>query len=522
MGKKQHQSDKLYLTTKEWKDLYGGHKDDKNTQIQRAEFKRLPFSHCALSFVPFKDPVCSPEGVIFDMAAIYPYVRKHKMNPVNGKKMTTKDLIVLHFAKDDDGKFRCPVTYRVFTETSVIVAIRTTGNVYSKDAVDELNLKRNYLKDLLNETPFQRKDIITLQDPNDVEKFNMEKFYHVQFDTKTKAEIAAERKEKESPMYTINKVSGEARVVLDQLKKIELEKQKVIEEQVADKVNAAHYSQGKMAAGFTSTTFEPITNNAAAILADNVVRYSRVTKNGYVQIITNYGPLNLELYCKVAPKACENFIVHCKDGYYNKSRFHRLVPGFVLQGGDPTGTGKGGESIFGEPFEDEISGSYRHDVRGVLSMANKGTNTNKSQFFLTLGEAKNLDGKHTIFGKLVGGMQTLNIIEELGADSKDEPREPVYFIKAEVFFDPFEIAQQEVDKARAALGNGDAQPKDETGEEIAEKSKPKVYRSGVGKYIAPAGKRAAPAVAPMLDPGYEAAPKKKVKPRSTLGDFSSW
>ena len=75
--------------------------------------------------------------------------------------MSIKDLITLTFAKDTDGQFRCPVTYRVFTETSVIVAIKTTGNVYSMEAVDELNLKRNYLKDLLNEVPFQRKDIVS-------------------------------------------------------------------------------------------------------------------------------------------------------------------------------------------------------------------------------------------------------------------------------------------------------------------------------------------------------------------------
>jgi len=520
MGKKQHQSDKLYLTTKEWKDIYGGHKDDKSTRIQRAEFKRLPFTHCALSFVPFKDPVCSPEGVIFEMSAIYPYVKKHGINPVNGKKISVKDLVVLHFSKDSDGKFRCPVTYRVFTETSVIVAIRTTGNVYSMEAVEELNLKRNYLKDLLDETPFQRKDIISLQDPNDIEKFNMEKFYHVQFDTKTKAEIAEEKKLMSTPMYYINKVSGEARSVLDKLKSMEVDSEQKEVEKVADKINAAHYSQGKMAAGFTSTAFDPVTENRAEVLEDNVVRYSRVTKNGYVQIVTNYGPLNLELYCKHAPKACENFIVHCKNGYYNNTRFHRLVPEFILQGGDPTGTGKGGESIFGKPFEDEITGTYKHDKRGVLSMANKGTNTNKSQFFITLAAASHLDGKHTVFGRLVGGMDTLNIIEQIGAEpSSDEPKEPIWFMKAQVFFDPFEVAEAEVQKEREALARGE-KPKNEE-EEEQKKPKMKAYKSGVGKYIPPnptAQKR--PVDLSLL----EGAPvqKKKIAPRSNLSDFSSW
>jgi peptidyl-prolyl cis-trans isomerase-like protein 2 len=521
MGKKQHQSDKLYLTTKEWKDLYGGHKDDKSSKIQRAEFKKLPFTHCALSFVPFKDPVCSPEGIIFEMTAIYPYVKKNGINPVNGNKMSIKDLITLHFAKDNDGAFRCPVTYRIFTETSLIVAIKTTGNVYSMEAIDELNLKRNYLKDLLNEVPFQRKDIITLQDPNDVEKFNMEKFYHVQFDTKTKTEIADEKKAMESPMYYINNVSGEARTVLDKLKTMEKEAERKEETaKIADKINAAHYSQGKMAAGFTSTTFEPVTQNHSAVLEDNIVRYSRVTKNGYVQVITNYGPLNIELYCKIAPKACENFIVHCKNGYYNNTRFHRLVPGFILQGGDPTGTGKGGESIFGKPFEDEISGSYRHDKKGVLSMANKGTNTNRSQFFLTLDKASHLDGKHTIFGRLVGGMETLNIIEQIGTeDSSEEPREPVWFVKAEVFFDPFEIAEAEVQKQRAALQKGETL-KEETEEES--KPKPKTFRAGVGKYINLNANKRPAAKDISIKAGPSGIPKKKPALKTTLNDFSSW
>ncbi|KAH7694918.1 peptidyl-prolyl cis-trans isomerase, partial [Aphelenchoides avenae] len=93
-----------YLTTKEWKESYGGHKDDSSTRIQRAVFKRLPFTHCALSFLPFEDPVCTPEGTIFDIAHITPYLKKHGINPVTGKKMSAKDLIVLKFSRDSDGK----------------------------------------------------------------------------------------------------------------------------------------------------------------------------------------------------------------------------------------------------------------------------------------------------------------------------------------------------------------------------------------------------------------------------------
>jgi len=107
----------------------------------------------------------------------------------------------------------------VFTPSSVVVAIRTTGNVYSKEAVDELNLKRNHLKDLLNDTPFQRKDVIVLQDPNNLDKFNIEKFHHVQYDLKTKTEIEEEKKAMESPLYYLNRINNEAKEALTQLEK---------------------------------------------------------------------------------------------------------------------------------------------------------------------------------------------------------------------------------------------------------------------------------------------------------------
>ncbi|KAI6184054.1 U-box domain-containing protein [Aphelenchoides bicaudatus] len=216
MGKKQHQKDKLYLTTKEWQSI-GGYKDDEDTKKQRAEFKRLPFSHCALIFLPFKVPVCTPAGEIFDKQPILAYIKKYGVNPVTGEELSANELVDLHFSYDSDGNFQCPVTFRTFTHFSVIVAIRTTGNVYSMEAVNELNLKRSHLKDLLDDTPFLRKDIISLQDPNNIEKWNMEKFYHTQFDTKTLAEIAEEKRQMAAPTYFLNKVSSEAKDIMRKL-----------------------------------------------------------------------------------------------------------------------------------------------------------------------------------------------------------------------------------------------------------------------------------------------------------------
>ncbi|VDK48327.1 unnamed protein product [Cylicostephanus goldi] len=255
----------------------------------------------------------------------------------------------------------------------------------------------------------------------------------------------------------------------------------------------------------------PVTKQKAAVLSDETVRYKRVKKNGYVRIITNHGSLNIELqsiflrFCPKAPKTCENFILLCRRGYYNNSKFHRIIKNFMMQGGDPTGTGHGGESAWGKPFDDEFAPGLSHDARGILSMANKGTNTNQSQFFITFRPCKYLDKKHTIFGRVVGGQETLISIEKVETDG-DQPKEPVYFMRAEVFVDPFEEAEAEVQKERASLLSkgmlvlrgrvsfctylpSDAQKEADAKRDAI--AKPKAFSTGVGKYINPQNKRLA-------------------------------
>merc|ERR1719456_1030817 len=109
-----------------------------------------------------------------------------------------------------------------------------------------------------------------------------------------------------------------------------------------------------------------------------------------------------------APRTCRNFFELAKKGYYDNTLFHRIVTDFVIQGGDPTGTGRGGESIYGPTFEDEIHPGLKHTGAGVLSMANAGPNTNSSQFFITLEPAPHLDGKHVVFGRVTEGMDVVN------------------------------------------------------------------------------------------------------------------
>lgn len=139
----------------------------------------------------------------------------------------------------------------------------------------------------------------------------------------------------------------------------------------------------------------------------------------------------------MAQRACWNFITLCSRGYYDNTLFHRLIPGFMVQGGDPTGTGSGGDSAWGYPFKDEFDSRLWHDTRGVLSMANSGSNSNGSQFFITFKDARNLDNKHAVFGRLVGGAATLAQIEAQETDKKDRPLAPITISRAEVISSPY-------------------------------------------------------------------------------------
>jgi cyclophilin family peptidyl-prolyl cis-trans isomerase len=143
---------------------------------------------------------------------------------------------------------------------------------------------------------------------------------------------------------------------------------------------------------------------------------------------TSEGPIELELHSDDAPKTVDNFVKLARDGFYEGVIFHRVIPDFMIQGGDPTGTGTGGP---GYQFEDEIND---HSVeRGALAMANAGPNTNGSQFFIVTVEAAPwLDGKHTVFGRVTSGMDVVDRISGVDRDANDRPREPVTIERVEL------------------------------------------------------------------------------------------
>lgn len=169
-------------------------------------------------------------------------------------------------------------------------------------------------------------------------------------------------------------------------------------------------------------------------------------------IKTNKGDISLQLFDKLAPKTVKNFVELAQDGYYDGVIFHRVIPNFMIQGGDPTGTGRGGKSIYGEQFEDEFSDQL-FNLRGALSMANAGPNTNGSQFFIVTmdevpaqmvgqleaagfpaeiidaykerGGTPWLDNKHTVFGHLIAGEDVAQAIQNVKRDAADKPLEDV-------------------------------------------------------------------------------------------------
>lgn len=464
MGKNRHSKDRMFITATEWKVEYGGKKSS-----HRHGYQPLPFDHCALGLVPFVTPVCTAEGVIFDMENLVPYLIAHKKNPVTGDSMTAKDIIRLNMVKNNDGLWHCPVTFKVFNNNSHVVAIRNTGNVYCFDAVNELNIKAKNFSDLITGEKFSKPDIITLQDPSNAELTALRDINNFKHLTELRDTAAVERTTAstvrhnpttEGIMREIqNKRKAEeaAGVVKKSLTELlrkseedctDIEAIMALRPLTEDVTPGSIMSEQRMGGSLTSTAESVCTADEMRLARPDEVREARyrkmrqLGKKGYVQLQTSLGNVNVELHCDWAPRTCWNFVTLCQRGYFDNTVFHRLVKDFMIQGGDPTGTGTGGESAWGpgKPFRDEFDSRLKHEGRGVLSMANSGENTNKSQFFITFRGARHLDLVHSIFGKVVGGAATLDRIEGVEVGKDEVPKTEIKLLHTEVFVNPIEEA----------------------------------------------------------------------------------
>ncbi|WVN87021.1 peptidyl-prolyl cis-trans isomerase-like 3 [Cryptococcus depauperatus CBS 7841] len=159
-----------------------------------------------------------------------------------------------------------------------------------------------------------------------------------------------------------------------------------------------------------------------------------------VTLHTNLGDIKIEIFCETVPRTAENFLALCASGTYDNTIFHRNIRGFMVQGGDPTGTGKGGMSIYGRAFADEIRQTLKFNARGIVAMANAGPDTNKSQFFITYAKQPSLDGKYSIFGKVIDGLEVLDSMERVPVTPKHRPLEEIKLSNVTIHANP--IANQ--------------------------------------------------------------------------------
>ena len=641
MGKKSASKDRGYMTATEWKTEGGGFKD----RTAGVPFRRLPFNCCAISFLPFEDPVCTDDGTTMDIMHAVPYVQKHRKHPVTGAPLELKDLTKLNFHKNADGEYECPVLNKTFTDSTHIVAVKTSGNVFCYQAIDELNVKPKFWRDLLTDEKFTRKDLITIQDPMNLDGRCLDTFDHVKkgvditsgpggADAADPGDNLNARAMSEDVKRVLAKLGTEDAALALELggggKKAQLERELAAAKQKtnadphdakqegdatrtqsrpprSDKSHllkgpspathpldnvrfrpgshtwntdgddahdaaadaearrrqeemnerfkvAGHHVSVKTRVNDMRTTGAGSTSFTSTVMGSSVVNtrveevvHRNPKKKGYVRLQTSHGDLNIELHCDVAPRTCENFITLCAAGYYDGVSFHRSIKNFMIQGGDPSGTGSGGQCIWGAKFKDELT-HLAHTGRGVLSMANSGPHSNGSQFFVLYKSARHLDGKHSVFGNVVGGMETLAKMERVPTDDKDRPRDPITITGATVFTNPYKEMAEEEDRveeearlreekeARArteALNPGRwwSNPAGEALKEdarlgraapgMAASSGEGGGRGGVGKYMVAAVK--SEKIGRNDDDDAAAPPTKKAKPSSGgYGNFDAW
>lgn len=606
MPKHKHHSDRLYLLQSEYCAEWGGFKK-KNLYLP---FKALPFDCCALSLRPFVDPVCTSNGMVFDASNILTYLKKYKRCPVTGGPLSASDLHPLVFHRNAQGAYHCPVTFKEFGQNTHIVANSKSGHVYAADAIDNLCRKPKNWNDLITGEPFTSADLVHIQNPTDAKQRCIEHFYHIKEGQEVplaRSGVEAEAGSLQPQIKTcesVQKVLNEANA-----KKAEVEaahnklvpnlhaqaraaeeRQQIqnpaaaadgssSQKEQADKDETAPssknatsdhgthhlYTDHRMAAGFTSTVVVGRTTQVYRQLSEReqmlpIYALCKQQKmKSYVRMETSAGGLNLELYTHLTPRTTDSFLRHCLSGYYEGTIFHRLIPNFMVQGGraelrtqqhdkkQPLISRSGFSN--GQPFEDEIMGQLSHQGIGVLAMANDGRrNKNLSEFYITFKSCTHLDGKHTIFGRVVGGLDVLRAWEAMPVDAKDRPQRPLMVEKMHIFKNAFDEASQQLQKkkeeankeivaakeaARPWFNNKYAfdetarhpeRHSDQVGKYISNSTTASAMTSTVSTAAASAGSRKEPAPEAVM--GTEAAQYITVRKRPKLArkglDLSSW
>lgn len=305
-------------------------------------------------------------------------------------------LFPLHF----DTHFRCAASSQLLTTGGKVVALKSTGKVFLEHALPSMAVSEIAI-DPVDRSTFCKTDIVVLFDPGKhiwmhngtqpLGNYTPLSLRRTPIKRSVHANVTGGERTR---LYKESDARVGDRRVRNQLEHCPVAK-RIRKEEVVETRESYH---------------KRIEEEERKLV------YKRIRKGkkgkGYVRVVTNIGHLNIELHCDKVPMACDNFLTLAERNYYDNNIWHRIVPGFIAQTGDPTGTGNAGESAWGGYVKDEIRTSLTHDSAGIVSMANSGKDTNRSQWFVCLAPAKHLDGAHTVFGKVVGGLFLLKKMEK--------------------------------------------------------------------------------------------------------------
>jgi peptidyl-prolyl cis-trans isomerase-like protein 2 len=504
--------------------------------------RRLPFHCCALTLTPYHNPVCTSNGIIFENTALLPFLLTHKKDPVTGEPRTTRDVITLNADKDEEGLWQCPILTKPFSDHTKIVAIRhgNSANVYSWQAYHELNLKTKNMEDLISGEKFTKADVLILNDPDDLElnkARDINNFHHV---------LHARSLEESRPGTNVQRSVTATRV----MEKLAASKRSVALANTVGgfskkpRITSEMVTGVKLTSGMTSGSLTSSSMNISStsesreatqeeILQAQFAIMKKQKRKGYATLHTNMGDIGLELHCDIAPRTCTNFLGLAESGKYNGSKFHRLIPSFMIQGGK----GDPDDSLWGCPFSDEFDDRLKHDAEGILSMANSGPKTNKRQFFLTFAPALHLDRKHSIFGRVIQGKNVLMEMKKVPIDKKDRPVHDIIISGITVLVNPAKEAEESecarIEKLisqnasdtqsrnASALGKKSFQAKPDLSPTAI--SLPENGAPAIGKYLSqrvtPSAAKASTDVEGLAEKATRLPPPPK---KSTFGDFSGW
>ena len=469
------------------------HLSSQNSALKTAT-RPLPFDCCALTLTPYTTPVCTRDGIIFDNAAITPHLMKHKLDPVTGKSMTSRDLIMLNMDKDEStNTWQCPVLNKPFNNRTKVVAIiqRPPGNeanVYSYEAYHELNIKAKNNRDLTTGLKFNKEDVIVLQDPDDEEHCKLRDIQNFSHINSMREENTRQQNTAAGASSNV-KHSVTASRIMEKLDREKRKRERAAEEQAkkllksdndTDKASSSasrnkekisiytdelltsvNLTSGKASGSLTSTSMAITRENKARLATEEEIitsqceQLKRLKKKGIVRMFTNKGAMDIEVHCDIVPRTAMNFILLTEKGEYDGSKFHRSIPNFMLQGGKKPGTKDGGSSIWEKPFQDEFDDRLTHSGSGIVAMANSGPATNGRQFYITYKSCAHLNRKHSVFGKVVGGLEILRRLEQVPTDKEtDKPQETLRIEKIEILDNPvteaLDIERERIQKKKEA------------------------------------------------------------------------